>query len=62
MTGIEKRCTVWASPISCAIREKFGTQTALARHLGVGKSYISEIVNGVRPLPKRVAQALGIEP
>ena len=43
-----------------AIRDKFGSQAALARHLGVGKPYISEIVNGHRKLPKRVAKVLGI--
>lgn len=40
------------------VREKFGTQVALARHLNVGKPYISEIVNGTRPIPKRVLEAL----
>lgn len=40
------------------VLEKFGTQTALAKHLSVGKPYISEIVNGIRPIPKRVLEAL----
>lgn len=52
------RIVVWSSPLSQAIRAKFGTQTALAKHLGVCKSYISEIVNGHRPIPKRVSGAL----
>lgn len=43
------------------VRQNFGSQVALARHLGVGEPYISEIVNGHRKLPKRVAEALGID-
>ncbi|BAO20646.1 hypothetical protein [Pseudomonas phage PPpW-3] len=45
-----------------AVYQKFGSQVALARHLGVGKPYISEIVNGHRPLPKRVREALEAKP
>lgn len=41
-----------------AVYEKFGSQVALAKHLQVGKPYISEIVNGIRPLPERVREAL----
>lgn len=54
------RMEVWASPLNQAIRAKFGTQAALARHLGVGKPYISEIVNGHRPVPRRVREALDL--
>ena len=43
-----------------AVYAKFGSQAALARFLGVGKPYISEIVNGHRPLPKRVQEVLQI--
>ncbi len=52
------RIAVWSSRLSQAIRAKFGTQAALARHLNVGQPYISEIVNGHRPVPKRVKEAL----
>lgn len=52
------RIEIWSSPLSKSIRAKFGTQTALAKHLGVCKSYVSEIVNGHRPIPKRVSEAL----
>lgn len=47
-----------AAEIRKRVYEKFGSQVALAKHLGVGKPYISEIVNGIRPLPKRVLEAL----
>lgn len=44
--------------IRAAVKAKFVTQRALCKHLGVCKSYISEIVNGTRKLPPRVREAL----
>lgn len=43
------------------VRQRFGSQAALARHLNVGQPYISEIVNGIREVPPRVAEALGLK-
>ena len=61
MTALEKRIAVWNSPVSRAIRDRFGSQAALARHLGVGRPYISTVVSSGARLPIRVAEALGLE-
>lgn len=50
------------SEIRAAVKAKFGTQRALCDYLGVSKSYVSEIVNGVRELPPRVFEALERQP
>lgn len=47
-----------ATELKKAVYEKFGSQANLARFLKVGKPYISEMVNGHRPIAKRVLEAV----
>lgn len=44
------------------VRGRFGSQVVLVRHLKVGQPYLSEIVNGIREVPPRVAEALERKP
>lgn len=44
--------------LRAVVYEKFGTQLALAEHLEVSPSYVSEVLNGRRPVPGRIREAL----
>ena len=40
---------------------KYGTQKKMAAALGVTSQYISDILNGRRPISDRMAQAIGLK-
>lgn len=40
---------------------EFDSDTKAARHLELSSSYLSNILNGKKPVPERIAKALGYE-